>query len=182
MTTKQGEPGPEVAQLLAEAHAARLLAREAWLAPNAASPGAHELWAYARREPGAPTSLAIERAIRTDAATGARYRVMLAAIAVAHSPFAKAASDGGVVRGTRRVEPCTIEILEAADAPALLVIHLNGIDRLSMIEIARGEERLRLALPAPTAGTIVLSLDPANAEAAMLYRLVRDLASEIFLL
>ena len=93
-----------------------------------------------------------------------------------------AASDGGVVRGTRRVEPCTIEILEAADAPALLVIHLNGIDRLSMIEIARGEERLRLALPAPTAGTIVLSLDPANAEAAMLYRLVRDLASEIFLL
>jgi hypothetical protein len=180
MTTKQGEPGPEVAQLLAEAHAARLIAREARLAPNTASPGVHELWAYARREPGAPASLGIERAIRTDAATGARYRAMLAAIAVAHAPFAIAASDGQIVR--RRVGPCTIEILEAADARSLLVIHLNGIDRLSMMEIARGEERLRLALPAPTAGAIVLSLDPANAEAATLDRLARDAASEIFLL
>ena len=68
MTTKQGEPSPEVAQLLAEAHAARLVAREVQLAPNAASPGVHELWAYVRREPGAPASLAIERAIRTGVA------------------------------------------------------------------------------------------------------------------
>ena len=180
MTTKQGEPGLEVAQLLAEAHAARLVAREAWLAPNTASPGAHELWTYVRREPGAPASLAIERAIRTDAATGARYRAMLGAIAVAHAPFARAASDGQIA--SRRIGPCTIEILEAEDAPPLLVIHLNGIDRLSMMEIARGEERLRLALPAPTAGAIVLSLDPTNAEAATLDRLARDAASEIFLL
>lgn len=180
MTTKQGEPGLEVAQLLAEAHAARLLAREAWPAPDTASPGVHQLWAYARREPGAPPLLVIERAIRTDAATGARYRAMLAAIAVAHAPFAIAASDGRIVR--RRVGPCTIEILEAADAPPLLVIHLNGIDRPSMMEIAHGEERLRLALPAPTADAIVLSLDPANAEAAVLDRLLRDAASEIFLL
>jgi hypothetical protein len=180
MMTTPGEPDPEVAQLLAEAHAARLLAREARLAANAESPGVHELWAYVRREPGAPASLGIERAIRTDAATGARYRRMLAAIAVAHAPFAIAASDGQISR--RRVGPCTIEILDAVDAPPLLIIHLNGVDRLSMMEIARGEEVLRLALPAPTAGAIVLSLDPANAEAATLDRLARDAASEIFLL
>jgi hypothetical protein len=179
MTTKQGEPGAEVTQLLAEVHAARLAALETRLAPNAASPGVHELWAYARREPGAPTSLETERAIRTDAATGARYRTMLGAMAVAHAPFAVAASDGPIA--LRRVGRCAIEILEAPDAPPLLVIHLNGIDRLSMMEIARGEERLRLALPAPAAGAIVLSLDPANAEAATLDRLVRDAASEIFL-
>jgi len=177
--TMQDEPDPELVQMLAHAHAARLLAREARLAPNTASPGVHELWAYVRREPGAPASLAIERAIRTDAAAGARYRAMLAAIAVAHAPFAIAASDGQIAR--RRVGPCTIEILDAADAPPMLVIHLNGIDRLSMMEIACGEEGLRLALPAPTAGTIVLSLDPANAEAAILNRLARDAASEIFL-
>jgi hypothetical protein len=179
MPTERGEPRPEVAQLLAEAHAARLVAREAQLAPNTASPGVHELWAYVRREPGAPTSLTIERAIRTDAATGARYRTMLAAIAVAHAPFAIAASRGQITR--RRVGACTIEIIEAADAPALLIIHLNGIDRLSMMEIACGDERLRLALPAPAAGTIALSLDPTNSEAAALDRLVRDNASEIFL-
>jgi hypothetical protein len=180
MTSRRGEPDPEVVQLLAEAHAARLVAREVQLTPNAASPGVHQLWAYARREPGAPASLTIERAIRTDTATGARYRAMLAAIAVAHAPFAIAASDGQIVR--RRVGPCTIEILEAADAPSLLVIHLSGIDRLSIMEIARGEERLRLALPAPTAGAIVLSLDSSSAEAATLDRLARDAASEIFLL
>jgi len=180
MTMEQGEPDPEVARLLAEAHAARLVAREARLAPNAASSDVHELWAYVRREPGAPASLRIERAIRTDAATGVRYRAMLAAIAVAHAPFAIAASHGQIAG--RRVGPCTIEILDAADAPSLLVIHLNGLDRLSIMEIARGEERLRLALPAPTAGAIVLSLDPANAEAATLDRLARDAASEIFLL
>jgi hypothetical protein len=180
MTTKQSEPGSDVVQLLAEAHAARLVAREARSASNAGSPSVHELWAYVRRQPGAPASLAIERAIRTDAATGARYRTMLAAIAVGHAPFAIAAADGPIVR--RRVGPCTIEILEAVDTPTLLVIHLNGVDRLSMIEIARGDERLRLPLPAPTAGAIVLSLDPANAEAAALDRLARDAASEIFLL
>lgn len=177
--TEQGQPLPEAARLLAEAHAARLAAREARMASNTASIGVHELWAHVRREPGSTISLAVERAIRTDAATSRRYRTMLETIAAAHAPFAVAASDGQIV--TRRVGPCTIEIIEAAEAPALLVIHLNGIHRLSMMEIALGTERLRLALPSPTEGAIVLSLDPANTEAATVDRLARDKASEIFL-
>jgi hypothetical protein len=179
MTTKPGEPRLEVVRLLAEAHAARLVARDAGLAPKTASAGVHELWAHVRRQPGAPVSLAIERAIRTDAATGARYRAMLATIAVAHAPFAIAASDGQIAR--RRVGPCTIEIIEAAEASALLVIHLNGVRQPSMMEIACGAERLRLALPEPIEDAIVLSLDPDDAQAVVLDRLARDKASEIFL-
>lgn len=174
------EPGPDLAHLLAQAHAARLLARKALLAPEAAAPGAHELWAHVRREPGAPVSLALERAIRGDAQVSARYRAMLASVSVASAPFAVAAADGRVLR--RRVGPCTLEILEDAPAPPLLVIHLGGAERPSMMEIARGEERLRVALPAPTAGTIVLSLDPASPEAATLEALARDARCEIFLL
>ena len=167
------------ARLLAEAHAARLLARAALTGPKSAQISVHDVWAHVRRLPGAPVSLALERAIRSDTVLAARYRMMLASLSVAHAPFAIAASDGAITQ--RRVGVCAFQIIEHVDAPALLVIRLNGGAVPTMLEITLVDDRLRIALPDPAEGAIILSLDPNHAEAVELQRMVQDPASEIFL-
>jgi hypothetical protein len=179
MTRETEERQSNAGRLLAEAHAARSLALAVRAQPKAVGISTPMLWAHVRRKPGAPVSLAAERAIRSDETVAARYRLMLASLSVAHAPFAMAASDGAIVE--RRVGACSFEIIDAADAPALLVIRLNGVTPPAMLEVAKGEESLRIALPEPSEGAIVLSLDPANAEALMLARLLRDPRSEIYL-
>ncbi|GJD94406.1 hypothetical protein [Methylobacterium iners] len=173
------------ARLLAELHAARHLARGSRRSEAEARPSlsAAALWAHVRRVPGRPVSLAVERQIRDDPATGRRYRAMLRSQALAHTPLAIAASDGAVVQ--RRLGSFALEIVPPdAEAMALLLIRgvAEGASAPSLIEAALGAEIVRLELGAPIAGTIVLALDPEVAETALLARLAADPKSEIFLL
>lgn len=173
----------EVARLLAELHIARGLGRQV-AAPREVGAGGiavAELWAHARRAPGAPVSLAVERALRSDPAAARRYRTMLASAAVAHAPLAIAASTGAVA--ARRVGEIVITIDEGEEGAAPLVILSNIRGRApGLIEILLVGEALRLALPEPVGEAIMLSADPAIPEMAALLRLLRDPGSEIFLL
>lgn len=167
------DPG-DVATLMAEAQAARDLLRDR---PPPESPGMAELWRHVRRRPGEPVSFAVERAIRSDPETARRYRTMLAAGALAHAPMALAASDGAVER--RRVGAYELTV-EAGDPP-LLVVACGAAAAPAMIEVSRGDETARLDLPEPVSGAVVIALDPAVPEAALLGRLLADRLSAVFL-
>ncbi|MCJ2046679.1 hypothetical protein MKK58_19365 [Methylobacterium sp. J-078] len=177
--TSEGEPVSDAAaRLLAEIHAARGLLRAA---PASARPGAAALWAHALREPGAPVDLAVARAIRTDPDTARRYRTLLAGQALAHAPLAIAAAHGPV--SSRRIGPFALEILAATeDAPPLLILRGVVARPPRLIEAILGDETLRLALPAPVEGVILLALDPAVPEAVRLGDMLRDPACAAFLL
>ena len=173
----------ETPELLAELHGARVLARSARCgsaargATGAARVSDAALWRHARRRPGDAISLAVQRAL-ADVETGRRYRTMLAALAVAHSPVALAAADGTV---RRRVGRMVLELLQ--DGPPLLVIHLDGVDPPpTLLELVGADHSVRLGLPPATDGALVLSLEgdldvPARARA-----MLRDPATELFLL
>jgi hypothetical protein len=165
--------------LLAALHAARSLARSA---PRAGSQivSMHDLWAHVRRKPGEVISFATERAIRSDAELAKRYRTMLASTALAHAPFAMAASDGAIRE--RRVGPYRLEIIEAQGEMPLLIVHLGEATAPSVMDISTVEIGLRLSLPEPMEGALILSLDPDNKDAAALAHMVRDPASEIYFL
>jgi hypothetical protein len=179
MTTLPEQPELD-ASLLAELHAARTLVRGSAAVPAAGRISVHALWAHVRRKPGEPVSFAIERALRTDERVSAAYRKMLVSMAVAHAPFAMAASDGAIQQ--RRVGLCELEIIETAGEAPLLVLKLNGVPTPHLVEISTASETLRLDLPPPAEGAIVLSLDPAHSEAAQLLALLRNPASEITLI
>ncbi|MCF4129582.1 hypothetical protein [Methylobacterium sp. SyP6R] len=170
------------ARLLAEIHAARALMRASEPARDTSrGPGAAELWAHAIREPGEPVDLALVRAIRDDPATARRYRALLAGQAIAHAPLAAAASDGAVA--SRRVGPFTLGILPAdEDAPPLLVLRGSAARPPRVIEAMLGDETVRLALPPPTDGAILVALDPDVPEAARLGEMLRDRSCAVFLL
>lgn len=168
----------EAARLLAEIHAARALMRA--FVPATARPSTAALWAHALREPGAPVDLAVVRALRGDPDTALRYRTLLAGQAVAHAPQAIAASDGDLA--ARRVGLFILEVVVAdEDVPPLLVI--RGGDRpVRALEVSLGDDTVRLALPPPVEGAIVIALDPEVPEADRLGQLLRDPAAAVFLL
>ncbi|MEH3143816.1 MAG: hypothetical protein PGN34_00285 [Methylobacterium frigidaeris] len=169
------------ARLLAEIHAARGLMRPGGSGQAALRPGHAALWAHATRMPGAPVDLAVARAIRDDPDTARRYRAMLGARAVAHAPLAAAASDGALAR--RRVGPFELEILAGEDdAPPLLILRGTGARMPRAIEAWLGDETVRLDLGPPVEGVILLALDPAVPDAALLGRMLGDPASAVFLL
>lgn len=176
MTDGAGPDG--IDRLLAELHAARLLAGRAVAGTDEAAPRpSHaEIWAHARRAPGAPVPLALVRALRDDPATGRRYRAMLAALALAHAPVALAASDGAV---RRRVGEAVLELLPG-EAPLLV---LTGAPAAGALELV-GEDgaSLRLALSPAGGASVVLALGPDVPEAADALRLLRDPATAVFLL
>ncbi|AWN35969.1 hypothetical protein DK427_09690 [Methylobacterium radiodurans] len=69
----------------------------------------------------------------------------------------------------------------ADDAPPLLVI--RGGDRpVRALEVSLGDDAVRLALPPPVEGAIVIALDPDVPEADRLGQLLRDPAAAVFLL
>jgi hypothetical protein len=178
--TQPDRPLDDAAMLLAELHAARDLARSVVKRRGSTAVRASELWAHARRAPGDPVSLAVERAIRTDPGIGQRYRTMLASMSVAHAPFAAAASDGAIME--RRVGALTLSIREGEDgSPPLLVMTGVGERAPRLIEIATDQDALRLALPEPISGAIILALDPSIPEIARFAALLRNPRSEIFL-
>jgi hypothetical protein len=172
----------DAARLLAEIHAARALVRDGLRdAEASARPDHARLWAHATRAPHGPVDLATVRAIRSDPTTGRRYRTMLGAVALAHAPLAAAASDGAIVR--RRVGAYALEILEAADgAPPLLVLRGEAGQMPRVIEAWLDDETVRFDLGAATEGAVVLALDPAVPNAALLGRMLRDPACAVFLL
>ena len=170
----------EAARMLAEAHVAQLVGAAARAVPRPTI-AVHELWAHARRAPGDPVSLPVTRALRADPEVAARYRILLGSLAVAHAPFAIAASDGIVAK--RQVGHVVLEILPA-DGPSPPLLVITGFDEARpprLIEIGSEGETLRLALPEAVSGGIVLALDPAAPDAVRLGELVRDPRSEIFL-
>lgn len=175
--------GDDAARLLAELHAARALMRAA---PVAARPSAAALWAHATREPGAPADLAVIRAIRTDPDAARRYRTLLAGQALAHAPLAVAAAHGPVA--ARRIGAYALEILAATeDGPPLLILQGGSLEDGKarpprLIEAMLGDEILRVALPPPVAGAILLALDPAVPEVVRLGAMLRDPACAAFLL
>lgn len=170
----------DAARLLAEIHAARSLMRTT-IRDVETRPGNAALWAHAIRAPDRPLDLAVERAIRTNSETARRYRTMLAGQAVAHAPLAVAAADGSL--SGRRIGPFDLRIVPAdGDAPPLLILRGAGARPPRLIEAMLSDESVRLELPPPIEGAMVLALDPTVPEAAKLGRLLRDPACAVFLL
>jgi hypothetical protein len=181
-----GDPNEMMSpEFLAALHGARQLHRQ--VAEKTAAPQmqarrvtTHDIWKHARRLPGEPVSLAVERAIRTDAAAAARYRKILTGFALAHTQLARAASDGAIT--SRRVGLYTFEMVKG-DGPPLLLIRLgDGAGAPAAVELRRGEESLRISLGEPINGAVFLSLDPTNEEGRQLAALVADPTTEIFVL
>lgn len=180
--------GPEASpedldRLLAELHAARLLAVRAASGVEAAAPRpTHaEIWAFVRRPPGAPVPLALARALREDPGAARRYRAMLGALSLASSPVALAASDGGV---RRRVGEAVLELLPTAagDVPLLVLTGPLAEAARALELVGLGAPPLRLALPPADGAAVLLALGPDVPEAAGALRLLRDPATAIFLL
>ncbi|WP_342152861.1 hypothetical protein [Methylorubrum sp. SB2] len=163
------------ARLLAELHAARALMRAPAPAPRI---GHAALWAHATRAGGGPVDLAVVRALRTDPDTARRYRILLAAQSIAYAPLAAAALDGALLR--RRVGPFALEILEGT--PPLLILRGAEARPPRTIEAWLGDAAVRLDLPPPVEGAIVLALDPVVPEAVELGWMLRDPGSAVFLL
>lgn len=170
-------------RLLAELHAARLLAARALAGQEgaAARPSHAELWAFARRPPSGPVPLALLRALRDDPATARRYRAMLGARSLAHSPVALAASDGAV---RRRVGEAVLELLPTAagDVPLLVLTGPPAEAARALELVGPDASTLRLALPPADGAAVLLALGPELPEAADALRLLRDPATAIFLL
>jgi hypothetical protein len=164
--------------LLAEVHIARQLSRAP--APTAVEGvTAADLWAEVRRDPGQPVSLAVARALRGHPETASRYRQMLSALAMASSPVALAASDGEV---DRRIGSARLRLLPVTNGDVPLVV-LEGIaDAGSLEMVGHTGEILRLALPEPYAGTVILSLGPDFPQAAAALALLRDPGTALYLL
>ena len=177
-------PLEDLDRLLAELHAARLLAEHAVadqkeVARPRLSPA--ELWAFVRRLPADPVSLDLIRALRDDLAMGRRYRAMLEAVALAYSPVALAASDGAV---RRRVGEAVLELLPAAagDVP-LLVLTGQPAEAAQALElVGPSSAPLRLDLPTTDGSPVLLALGSDVPEAPEALRLLRDPATAIFLL
>ena len=189
-------PAPEPqdpVDLLAEAHAARVMAREFGLAAasgretdgreTAGRPKLAELLAHARRAPGEPIDMATERHLRRDRGAMARYRRVLGGLAMAHSPVAMAAFSPGVAV-ERRMGDYTVTVVDDSEdaAPALVVTAPQGHRWPASIEAHLGEDSVRLALPPPIGDGLTILLDPAIAETALLARLIRAPDCELYLL
>ncbi len=175
------EPARADLRDIAAAHLARTLAEDALRDP-APGRGAslHDLLIHAARAPGAPVSLGAERALRTDPTAAARYRRVLAALSLGHSPAALAASTGPTL--TREVGPYRLSLHEdGAGTTAALLIQGPMGPAPRAIEIHHGGEEARLDLPDPIGARIAILLDPARADTSALERLLRRPAAEIFL-
>jgi len=183
MTISPLIPPDDLARLLAEVHSARLLGqtlRSGQEQTDASAIPASRIWAHARRLPGAPISIDVERAIRRDPEIARQYRAMMATIALAHAPMAIAASSGAI--SERRVGGLSVAVLdEGPGSVAILVVRVSPDQSAPRLMELRGpDDTLRIGLQEPVENTIVLSLDPGNPEAATIERLIRDPATEIY--
>jgi hypothetical protein len=172
--------------LLAEGHAARMLAlslANRFSEPRAPSetPSIVELAKYARRRAAQVSDLSVERYLRRDPDGAARYRRVLAGLAIAHSRVAMAASSPGV---ERRIGDYRLAVIDddGDEAPLMILGGSSEAAWPTLIEAHRGQESIRVSLPAPIDDKIVIVLDPGIVETDTLARLLRDSRSELFLL
>lgn len=164
--------------LMAAIHIARQLS-QAQGTERMQAPAAAELWAEVRRAGSAPVSLAVARALREDEAAAARYRKMLAAVAVAHSPVALAASDGEV---TRRIGETVLRLLLATGDGAPLLL-LEGHQAATALEmVGEDGQTLRLDLPQPDQDTVILALGPDLPETQVALDLLANPGTALYLL
>jgi hypothetical protein len=178
MTPEPDDEDTAMDILLAEVHIARQLSRvPAKATARGLTPA--ELWAEARRVHGQPASLAVARALRNDPATAARYRQMLTTIAVAASPVALAASDGGV---DRRIGGATLRLLPTQGDDAPLLVLQGAVGAASLEMVGSMGECLRLALPPSDDGAMILSLGRDTPDADSALALLRDPGTALFLL
>jgi hypothetical protein len=164
-------------RLLAELQTARSMAARPAVR-QAATVSASDLWAELTRAPGAPVSLSLARALRSDPVTVTRYRRMLSGLALAHAPVALAASDGTALR---RIGEAKLRLLPAADrTPPLLVIENTTAGALELV--GTDGETIRLALPTPDEGTVILALGSDFPDAATVLALIEAPDTALYLL
>lgn len=171
------------ARELVRAGTARLAATEA--AP--AVPDAAALWAFATRDPSAPVDLAVLRAVRTDAATAARYRRLMAGAASAVSEVARAASTGFATERHVGAHRLRLQAGGPEDPTVLLLTLDPQVDpppaAIEVFGEADGAKDLaRVLLPLPVRGHILLPLNPANERHQCLARMVVRPDSLVWLL
>jgi hypothetical protein len=153
-----------------------LAMRQATRAEVAVAPS--DLWADLNRAPGTPVSLSVARALRQDARAAARYRRMLGAMALAHTPVALAASDGTALR---RIGEATLRLLPGGEGtPPLLVIENTSAGALELVG-ADGSTH-RLGLPAPDDGAVILALGRDFPDAANVLALIEAPDTALYLL
>jgi hypothetical protein len=149
--------------------------------PAAASRSMRALLAYVRRDRGAPVDFSIEQAIRTDPVVARRYRNLLAGVAQAFSPAARAAATDPVP--SRTLGEWRLEVSEQDGlSPVLVLAQQAAAPVPTAIEAVGATGVIRLMLPEPVNQTIQLPLDGDVAELAAFYRLIADPATSVYLL
>jgi hypothetical protein len=144
--------------------------------PNTTLPHA-ALFAYAAREPGAPVDFALEKLIRSQAAAKLAYSRMMQSQARGYSSVARAASSEGA--GIRRVGD---HVVRLSGEDFIVISGPETDDMLTVIELARDDARVRLALPPSVRGHATLPLDLGNEAHVTAAKLLADPLSEIYLL
>ncbi|MGL4236178.1 hypothetical protein [Tabrizicola sp.] len=177
MTADPNDEDTAMDILMAEVHIARQLSQAQPAVVRGVTPA--DLWAEVRRAAGDPASLAVARALRGDPAMASRYRQMLSAVALAASPVALAASDGEV---DRRIGSARLRLLPVTDGDVPLVVLEGAAEAASLEMVGHTGESLRLALPEPDAGTVILSLGPDFPQADAALALLRDPGTALYLL
>lgn len=150
--------------------------------PEAQAVARTALWAHARREPGAPVDFAVERALRTDPEAGRLYRRLLSIDAVAYSETAAAAYDNSATH--RRIGDFDLDVVEEDDAPPTLIIQMLAGARTApgTIEVVSIEGVVRLPLPAPVDGHIVMDLPRQDAQRDLLRLMLANPHAGVYLL
>jgi hypothetical protein len=177
--TGQGEHVPPDADSLA----ARVAALEFAMRPRvegevATSRLPHAaLFAYATRDPATPVDFTLEKLIRTQADAKLAYSRMLQSQARGFSIVARAASSEGA--GTRRVGE---HVVRLSGADFIVISGPETGDMLTLIELARDDARVRLALPPSVRGHTTLPLDLGNTAHVTAAQLLADPLSEVYLL
>jgi len=114
-----------------------------------------ELWSYVRRGPQAPSSLVIERALRSSDKLLRRYHRMRASLEIATSPQAMAANTGKYP--DRQIGKYRLRTVEEDDAMFVVISGPEGDDIFpTILEAESAEERVRIGLPQPIRGHVQL--------------------------
>ena len=170
---------------LARRAAARLLMAAVAAQETGASAAAvsrSELWAYSNREPGAAADFRIEKAIRSDPGSMARYGKLLAMKTRGMSVMAAAAYDNSAAH--RRLGDFTLDVVEEEGGPPALVIErlVDGPPAPTMIEAVSIEGVVRVALPQEVDRHIVLDLPSEDHERDLLRLMLANPMAGIYLL
>jgi hypothetical protein len=155
--------------------------------PAAEAVSIRALLAYVWRDPGAPSDLAIERALRDDATTAQRYRNLLRGMAQAFSERAIAAASDEVP--SRMIGKWKLRVsAPRGQLPVLVLTHQESAlthqdpapAAIEAVGVAKGP--IRLPLPEPVNQSIQLPLNDEFPELKAFRHLLAETDTQIFLL